>query len=509
MQAWAECRDAICEYKAARSAERRRRRIDCAPAGRGRGAQPPASTLTTAQDETRQRWIGAAASARTRILASYVILLALSAVVSILAIRQVLIIRLDDQVDDALQQEFLELDRLLHRRRPGDRQAVRLPAPALRRLLRAQCRRRRRGDARLRRRIDLPFDPLALPARPSTGRPAGRLGRALRGRARDENRASGRFGSDLGEAHFRAERIVFGEDQVGAFVVTILPQAEREEIGEFQIYGAAATIGLLLVASAFAWLIAGRVLAPVRQLTETARAISQSDQSDLTRRIEVRGTGDAAEMARTFNTMLDRLETVFRSQREFVQDASHELRDPLTICRGHLELMGDDPDEQRETATLVLDELERMARIVDELQVLADAERPDFLQPEWIDVEILGHELTAKASALGQRAWRLESSGEGMILADRHRLTEAVMNLAHNAVQHTHPDDTIAIGTSVSDEDVMIWVRDEGEGISVADQARIFDRFTRGADSSQRYRGGGLGLAIVRTIAEAHGGASC
>ena len=260
------------------------------------------------------------------------------------------------------------------------------------------------------------------------------------------------------------------------------------------------------MASAFAWLIAGRVLAPVRQLTETARAITQSDQSDLTRRIEVRGTGDAAEMARTFNTMLDRIETVFRSQREFVQDTSHELRDPLTICRGHLELMGDDPDEQRETATLVLDELERMARIVDELQVLADAERPDFLQPEWIDVELFGHELTAKASALGQRAWRLESSGEGMILADRHRLTEAVMNLAHNAVQHTRPDDTIAIGTSVSDEDVMIWVRDEGEGISVADQARIFERFTRGTDSSQRYRGGGLGLAIVRTIAEAHGG---
>ena len=79
-------------------------------------------------------------------------------------------------------------------------------------------------------------------------------------------------------------------------------------------------------------------------LTETARSISQSD---LTRRIEVRGGGEAAEMARSFNAMLDRLETVFRGQREFVQDAKHELRDPLTICRGHLELLAEDPEERQ------------------------------------------------------------------------------------------------------------------------------------------------------------------
>ena len=453
--------------------------------------------------DPRGPWVGAARSARTRILASYVILLALSAIVSILAIRQVLIIRLDDQVDDALQQEFLELDRLLI----GTDPETGRPFTTLRRLFDVYFARNVAGDDEamfafvdgsiyrsILSRYPLDRIPVAPFADWETLSSAG---------AADENRASGRFDSDLGEAHFRAERIVFGDDQVGAFVVTILPQAEREEIGEFQIYGAAATIGLLLIASAFAWLIAGRVLAPVQQLTETARSISQSD---LTRRIEVRGTGDAAEMARTFNAMLDRLETVFRSQHEFVQDASHELRDPLTICRGHLELAGDDPEEQRATNRLVLDELDRMARIVDELQVLADAEHPDFLRPEWIDVDLFGHELTAKASALAHRSWRLESSDHGMLYADRHRLTEAVMNLAHNAAQHTLPDDTIAIGTSVTDDEALIWVRDEGDGIEASDQVRIFDRFTRGSDSQQRYRGGGLGLAIVRTIAEAHGG---
>jgi two-component system, OmpR family, sensor kinase len=197
---------------------------------------------------------------------------------------------------------------------------------------------------------------------------------------------------------------------------------------------------------------------------------------------------------------------VFRSHRAFVQDASHELRDPLTICRGHLELLGGDPEDQRKTISLVLDELDRMGRIVDDLQLLAEAEQPDFLRPEDVDLGTFAHELVAKASALGPRRWRLDEIADGTLVADRHRLTEAVMNLAHNAVQHTGPDDSIAIGTSLDEHEGRLWVRDTGSGIQVSDQARIFDRFTRGRDAYRRYRGGGLGLAIVRAIAEAHSG---
>jgi two-component system, OmpR family, sensor kinase len=93
-----------------------------------------------------------------------------------------------------------------------------------------------------------------------------------------------------------------------------------------------------------------------------------------------------------------------------------------------------------------------------------------------------------------------------VIVADRHRLTEAVMNLAHNAVQHTRDQDAIAIGTALNDSEIRLWVRDTGFGVSESDQARIFERFTRGRDAHRRYRGGGLGLSIVRAIAEAHGG---
>jgi signal transduction histidine kinase len=100
----------------------------------------------------------------------------------------------------------------------------------------------------------------------------------------------------------------------------------------------------------------------------------------------------------------------------------------------------------------------------------------------------------------------LDEAATGTFFADRHRLTEAVMNLAHNAVQHTAPADTIAIGASLNGDQVRIWVRDTGEGISVPDQEVIFDRFTRGTDAHRRYPGGGLGLAIVKAVAEAHGG---
>ena len=217
-------------------------------------------------------------------------------------------------------------------------------------------------------------------------------------------------------------------------MVTILPAEDREDIGTFMVYSGAASLAVLLIASAFAWLISGRVLDPVRRLTDTARSISQSD---LTHRIEVSGTGEAADMARSFNAMLDRLESVFRSQREFIQDANHELRDPLTIVRGHLQLLDDDPVERERSIKLVLDELDRMGTIVDDLKLLADVEQPGFLRLERIDVEAFTAELVSKGSALASRDWVVENGAGGTFVGDRHRLTEAVMNLAHNAVQHT------------------------------------------------------------------------
>jgi signal transduction histidine kinase len=195
-----------------------------------------------------------------------------------------------------------------------------------------------------------------------------------------------------------------------------------------------------------------------------------------------------------------------RGEREFARAASAVLRDPLTTCRGHLELLSDDPEEQRRTIALVLGELDRMGRILDDLELLAEAERPDFLRPESIELELFAHELSDLASKLGPRRWTLDHIADGTLVGDRRRLTEAVMNLAQNAVQHTRDGDTIAIGIAIVEDEARVWVRDTGRGVAVTDQGRIFGRFARGRGAHRRYRGGGLGLTIVRAIAEAHGG---
>src|SRR5690606_862679 len=139
----------------------------------------------------------------------------------------------------------------------------------------------------------------------------------------------------------------------------------------------ALTSGLVvLLAAAAAWGLAGRVVRPVRELTDTARSISDSD---LTARIPVEGHDELAELGTTFNAMLDRLEHGMRSQRQFLDSVAHELRTPLTIARGHLEVSGGSADDREATARLVTEELDRMARYVDDLLVLAKAEQPDFL----------------------------------------------------------------------------------------------------------------------------------
>ncbi|HZB79385.1 MAG TPA: HAMP domain-containing sensor histidine kinase [Actinomycetota bacterium] len=193
--------------------------------------------------------------------------------------------------------------------------------------------------------------------------------------------------------------------------------------------------------------------------------------------------------------------------RVFVEDASRALRDPLTICVGYLErLREDDPDERHKTVALVVQELGRMARLVDDLEVLSQAEQPDFLQRETIDLAAFTGELSEDARALGPRHWAVDRAGEGSIVADRERLTVAMMNLADNAVQHTVVDETIALGSSQIGDEVRLWVRDAGRGVSPSDEPHIFERFARGEGAHRRYRGGGLGLAVVKVVAEAHGG---
>ena len=312
----------------------------------------------------------------------------------------------------------------------------------------------------------------------------------------------GSLSSKEGEVCYRALPLSGSDDEGMTFVVANFVRNEREEVDTTVRYLAVVSVSVLVAAGALAWVAAGRVLRPIRSVIETARTITDTD---LSRRVPVRGSGETAELSTTFNAMLDRLDSAFVTQRAFIEDAGHELRTPLTVIRGHLELLGEDPEERSDSVALVTDELDRMSRIVDDLLLLARAERPGFLTPGPVALDAVTRELHAKASALAPRRWELEGVGRGQLVVDRQRLTQAMMNLAINAAQHSNEGDTIVLGSSAAHGEARLWVRDSGPGISPSEQERIFERFARG-DGRRRSEGAGLGLAISRAIAEAHGG---
>lgn len=447
----------------------------------------------------RERLFG---SVRARVIVSYVLLLSMSALLTSLLTPQLLMVGLSRRVEASLLQELLELERLQQR---GRDPATGQPFDSLHAFFDVYLDRNvpnhdegvltyiegREYRSELRR---YPLDDVgALGALPWAALAASPTGGEL----------SGTYETALGDGYFVARPISVG-DTAGLFVVVDLPAAEVRVIDAIRTYTLGASLLVLLIATAVAWPIAGRVLRPVRQVAETAKAISSSD---LSRRVEVDTVGDAADMANSFNAMLDRLQAVLDSQRKFIRLAGHELRDPLTIGLGHLELMrsGIDDPSARATLALVLDELSRMGRIVTDLQVLAADQQPDFVRLEAVDISTFTHELIAKASQMAEgRVWVLDSAADGDVRADRHRLTEAVMNLVHNSVNHTGPGDTIAIGSSRSGSGWQLWVRDTGVGVDPNPQ--LFESGTRGTDARRRYRGSGLGLATVRLVAEAHAG---
>lgn len=270
--------------------------------------------------------------------------------------------------------------------------------------------------------------------------------------------------------------------------------------------GIAATVGTvaLVVAILLAWLIAGRILAPVRALERAARSITDSD---LSYRLDVQGDDELARLANDFNSMLDRVEAAFLSQRQFLDDASHELRTPITVIRGHVELLGDDPAERAEVSGIIIDELDRMSRMVSDLLFIAQARRPDFLRLGPVDAATLTAEVQVKAAALAaDRVWVDGGHADSETIADRQRLTQAWMQLAQNAVQHTAPGDTIELGSHSSGQDLYLWVADSGPGVAPDDREAIFHGFARAADARRTGEHFGLGLPIVRSIVEAHHG---
>jgi two-component system OmpR family sensor kinase len=471
----------------------------------GRAPSPPviipiaflALTSSPSDEHARQApGIRRSASVRVRILGWYVALLGVSLVAALFLQRALLLRQATSDAQDALDQEVAELRQLAGGVNPGTGEPFGNDVAAI-------------FDGFFDRNVPMEgeavvtfidgeiykTDVLGNQIAQLPGLPA--WAEVVEGRR-------GEFSApEFGDVVYVAVPVV-GDGTFGdTFVVTMLLRPFMEDINEAVRFGVIVFGSVFVLASAVAWVAAGRILRPLSDLRETAQSITESD---LSRRIHVEGDDEIADLSRTFNSMLDRLDDAFASQRQFVDDASHELRTPITVIRGNLEVMGDDPQERSATVALVTDELDRMTRIVNDLLDLAKVEQPDFVQPEPIDLAEFTAELAVKAAALDNRPWLVETTDFVVIEADRHRLTQAMMNLLQNAADYSPPGTPVYIGGRLRWGSVKLWVRDEGVPITEGDRKGIFGRFSRIESGPRNTEGAGLGLAIVSAIAWAHGG---
>jgi len=211
---------------------------------------------------------------------------------------------------------------------------------------------------------------------------------------------------------------------------------------------------------------------------------------------------DAQRMAANEHRLRER-------QRDFVRDASHELRTPITVARGHAELLrasATDPQAISD-ADVVIDELARLSRLSERLLILAAAEHAEFLDAGQVDVRELVEETGRRWGAAANRTWNVEPRVGGFVPGDAGRLRDAVDALVENALNATGPGDAITIAGERRDRRFVLEVADDGVGIDPAQLSSLFERFTRvDAPRTRRVGGTGLGLSIVKAIAEAHGG---
>ena len=312
------------------------------------------------------------------------------------------------------------------------------------------------------------------------------------------------FGTDQGQI------IVKTQEEVVDALAFFEKQVNSEALDKLRNYSFAA-LGLLFLGSlAVGWFVADLVLRPVNRITGVAREIQATD---LKRRINLQGPNDELrQLADTFDDMLARLDEAFEGQRRFIHEASHELRNPLAVIRTNLDVVHGDPnstvDDYREVGEVMSRTAERMTALVDDLLLYARQETPDERE-DLINVATVVYETVADYRAAAEANHQLlqaHAPSDTFIKGDSVALRRAVANIVTNALRHTPKGGRIRVAAGAEAAWVWIAVEDEGPGISEADQERVWQRFWRGERRLGRDKGSGLGLTIVRQIAEAHGG---
>lgn len=274
-----------------------------------------------------------------------------------------------------------------------------------------------------------------------------------------------------------------------------------------------ASLFTILLAFGIGWVISGTALRPIDRITQTAGEIG--GENDLTRRVDHQGPNDeVGRLAVTFNSMLARLQDAYarvnhalEAQREFVADVSHELRTPLTTVRGNLDLLRRKPplpqEEQADILNDLVDESDRLIRLVNDLLVLARADAGRNLQKEPVSMQPLVNEVVRQVRLLDPGRKINVKAQDVTVLGDRDAVKQVLLVLLDNAVKHTRGDITVDLRGDGSL--VNLTVQDQGPGISPDVLARIFERFDRG-ETNNGVPGFGLGLPIAKALAEGQGG---
>jgi signal transduction histidine kinase len=278
-------------------------------------------------------------------------------------------------------------------------------------------------------------------------------------------------------------------------------------------YGLLAVLVISAIAVTVAYVLAGRSLRPLQQVTSAAQHLSGET---LDQRITYVGADDeVAELASTFDAMLDRINTTFETQKRFVANASHELRTPLAVMRTEIEVTLSDPEadivEYRRMAKVVRDGSERANSLVDALLVLARSEAQAGRRLSRKQPADLVTGVVSAISAMRKEADRISLTittdlREAPVVGDPGLLERLAGNLIENAVRYNHLHGSIDVRTGGDDEHSWLVVRNTGFEVEPADVPGLFEPFRRGGYERTGGRGSGLGLSIVRAVAEAHGG---
>lgn len=293
------------------------------------------------------------------------------------------------------------------------------------------------------------------------------------------------------------------------------PLTQRQH--SMQLLGTTILIGILvtiLAAFGVGWVVSGYTFKPIQHLTETAQSIG--NERDFTRRVKYKGPPDeVGQLANTFNTMLSRLEEAYQQvaysleqQRAFVADVSHELRTPLTTLRGNLGLLARTPplpeEERADIVNDMVEESDRLIRLVNELLVLARADANQNKIQEPIALLPVIEEICRQAQQLDPlRQITIQAGSDLMLLGNRDALKQLLLVGLDNAIKYTQSD--IQVGAAREDNEIKIFIRDFGPGIPQDKLEHLFDRFKRGEQNTE-IPGFGLGLPIARSLVEGQGG---